>query len=71
MNWAETNYPTLFAPSGASNQTLAPYTYRYYKNTHAYLGVSSADNHVYYLGADGILKDAGDLTGWLTAAKCQ
>lgn len=70
MNWAEATYPSLFSPA-ASTQTLAPYTYRYYKNPNAYLGISSADNHVYYLGADGVLKDAGDLAGWLTKANCQ
>lgn len=70
MNWAEATYPSLFSPA-ASTQTLAPYTYRYYKNSNAYLGISSADNHVYYLGADGVLKDAGDLVGWLAKANCQ
>ncbi|NOT85314.1 MAG: hypothetical protein HOP02_11175, partial [Methylococcaceae bacterium] len=71
MNWAEATYPSLFAPAGAATQIAAPYTYRYYLKSDAYLGVSAADNHVYYLGADRVLLDAGDLASWLTKAKCQ
>jgi hypothetical protein len=71
FNWAETNYAVLFSPAGAATQTLPPYTYRYYKNTNAYVGVSSANNDVYYLGPDGNLRDVGNLSGWLTQAKCQ
>ncbi len=71
LNWAETNYVSLFSPAGAATQTLPPYTYRYYKNTNAYVGVSSANNDVYYLGPDGNLLDVGALSGWLTTAHCQ
>ena len=71
FNWAEANYPTLFAPSGSSTQISGVYTYRYYWATNAYLGVSSADNHVYYLGADGKLLDEGPLSDWLPKAGCQ
>jgi hypothetical protein len=71
FNWAETNYAGLFSPADAATQTLPPYTYRYYKNTNAYVGVSSANNDVYYLGPDGNLVDVGNLSGWLTVAKCQ
>lgn len=71
FNWAETNYASLFSPAGAVTQTSAPYTYRYYKNTNAYVGISSANNDVYYLGPDGSLLDVGSLSGWLAKAKCQ
>jgi hypothetical protein len=72
LNWAENAYSNLFSPAGAISQFQSPYTYRYYKNTNAYVGVSSIDNHVYYLGPGGISpEDVGDLSGWLTTASCQ
>ncbi len=63
FNWAETNYPALFAPAGSSTAVFTPYAYRHYTATNAYLGVSSVDNHVYYEGPDGnllrtVLEDA-------------
>lgn len=71
FNWAETAYANLFAPATGYAQVLAPYTYRYYAKTNSYLGVSSADNHVYYLGPEGVLQDVGELSKWLATAKCQ
>ncbi|NOT85331.1 MAG: hypothetical protein HOP02_11265 [Methylococcaceae bacterium] len=70
LNWAEKNYPQLFAPAGAASQTQSPYYYRHYQNTNAYVGISSDNNHVYYLGPDGNLLDAGQLSTWLTTAGC-
>jgi lysyl endopeptidase len=70
LNWAEGAYSALFSPSGAISQFQSPYTYRYYRDTNAYAGVSLTDNHVYYLGPDGVLEDVGDLSGWLTTASC-
>lgn len=71
FNWAEKTYPTLFAPAAASN-TLAPYYYRYYPQTLAYLATSTTDNHVYYLGtiSNNTVLDVGDLPTWQTAAGC-
>jgi|GEM_PF-1964668 len=71
LNWAETNYPNLFSPAGATTQFQSPYTYRYYTQTNSYAGVSASNNHVYYLGPDGVLTDVGDLSGWLARASCQ
>jgi len=71
FDWAETNYPSLFSPSGGNTGWFSPYYYRYYKNTNSYVGVSAVDNHVYYLGPDGALLDVGDLSGWLKTAGCQ
>ena len=70
FNWAEKNYPQLFSPAGATSQTSVPYYYRYYQNTNSYLGISSDNNHVYYLGPDGVLQDVGQLSGWLSTAGC-
>jgi len=72
LNWAESLYPNLFAPAGAVSQTLAPYYFRYYSGTNAYLGTSSADSHLYYLGpaTGNTLFDAGPLSNWRTTAGC-
>jgi len=73
FNWAEGNYPNLFIPAGAMSNTLAPYYYRYYSQTRAYLATSSADNHVYYLGPspNNAIVDVGALSPWLSTAGCQ
>ena len=71
LTWAEKNYPALFAPAGSPTAAWSVYTYRYYPATNNYLGVSSIDNHVYYLGADGNLVDEGPLSDWLPKAGCQ
>ncbi len=71
LNWAESaKYASLFLPAGAATQISPPYTYRYYSKTNAYVGVSSDNNHVYYQGPDGAMKDVGDLATWLTTAGC-
>jgi endo-1,4-beta-xylanase len=72
FNWAERTYPALFAPATTSN-TLTPYYYRYYSQTSAYLAISSADNHVYYLGSisNNAILDVGPLTTWQTTTSCQ
>ncbi len=70
FNWAEKNYSHLFGPSGIATQTFGVYNYRHYADTNGYLGVSSADEHVYYQGADGILQDEGALSEWLPKAGC-
>lgn len=71
LSWAENAYSNLFLPAGAISQFQSPYTYRYYRNTNSYVGVSLINNHVYYLRPDGVLEDVGDLSGWLTTASCQ
>lgn len=71
FNWAERTHPTHFSPAAASN-TLAPYYYRYYSQAKAYLGTSSADTRLYYLGplTNNTLADVGALTTWLATAGC-
>jgi hypothetical protein len=70
LNWAERNYSNFFAPAGSATQQWSVYTYRYYAGTRIYLGVSSADNHVYYMGADGQLQNAGPTSTWFPQAGC-
>ncbi|PTN13272.1 amidohydrolase family protein [Nitrosomonas aestuarii] len=70
--WAEGTYPNELAPTGASTEVSNAYSYRYYSSTNTYLGVSSADNHVYYMKAeDGLLQNAGPLSNWLPVSGCQ
>jgi hypothetical protein len=71
FNWAERNYPTLFAPAGFPTAVWSNYTYRYYSATNTYLGISSIDNHVYYMGPDGNSQNEGPLSDWLPKAGCQ
>jgi hypothetical protein len=70
LDWAEKAYPALLAPT-ASTQMFQQYTYRQYRKTNAYAGISSVDNHVYYQGPDGGMWDLGGVSGWLTKASCQ
>ena len=71
FNWAETNYPGLFAPAGAATHIAADSVYRHYPATQAYLRVSTANNHLYYQGSDGAVQDEGPLADWLPKAGCQ
>ncbi|MBZ0092148.1 MAG: DUF1566 domain-containing protein [Sulfuricellaceae bacterium] len=72
FNWAERTYPNQFAPAGATSRNSAPYYYRYYPQTRAYLATSSADNHLYYLGpiSNNEIRDVGAVSAWLTTANC-
>jgi triacylglycerol lipase len=70
FNWAQSFNPGLFSPLVSGLQFSSPYTYRYYPYTNSYVGVSSADNHVYYLGPDGVLHDMGPLSAWLATSGC-
>ena len=72
FSWAEQNHGNLFAPANSATTISSVYTYRYYKNSDFYLGISSTDNHVYYMsGSDNVIKDAGALSYWLPLAGCQ
>lgn len=70
--WAETVYPLYFAPAGSATHTAAPYRYRYYAGSGAYLGAADTDNHLYYLGpiSGGALLDLGDVSSWQRQAGC-
>ncbi|MDY6949253.1 MAG: fibronectin type III domain-containing protein, partial [Pseudomonadota bacterium] len=48
MDWAESEYPLLFAPAATPTRFSTPFTYRYYPETGNYLGVSG--DNVYVLG---------------------
>ncbi|MDV6343405.1 amidohydrolase family protein [Nitrosomonas sp. Is37] len=71
FTWAEGKYPDLFAPSGVSTEISSIYSYRYYSASNIYLGVSSADNHVYYMGTDRLLQNEGPISNWLPVSGCR
>lgn len=71
FDWAEKAYPGLFPPAGRESGVSGIYTYRHYPAADAYVGISSADGHVYYLGPDRKLQDEGPLFKWLPLAGCQ
>lgn len=70
LQWGETTYPSLFNPSGAQTQVQPPYTYRYYKSTQTYVGVSALNGHLYFQRAQSAMQDLGTLAEWLKTAKC-
>ncbi|SEM88087.1 amidohydrolase family protein [Nitrosomonas marina] len=71
FNWAEGKYSGVLAPAGVSTQNSGVYSYRYYPGTNAYLGVSSADHHLYYMNeGEGQLHDQGLLVNWLPVSEC-
>ncbi len=80
FDWAENNYPELFAPVQGSvgSANLPPYYFRHYNTTNAYLGIAATvdasggheHNHVYYLGPDGNIQDVGHAYDWLKLAEC-
>lgn len=68
--WAETNHPTLFGPA-ATSQTLAPYYFRYYSATKAYLGIKDGAADLLYLGAGSATPlNVGTQAQWFTTAGC-
>jgi hypothetical protein len=71
FDWAEKAFPALLTPAGFPTTVWTIYTYRWYSATNSYVGVSSVDNHVYYMGADGSLWDQGEFAYWLAQAGCQ
>ena len=71
LNWAENAYPDLLAPAGSPTAVWNTYTYRHYSASDSYVGASTVNNHVYYMGQDGNLQDVGSLSDWLPKAGCQ
>ena len=72
FTWGELHYPAYVAPAGSQTTSAAAYNYRYYTQSHSYLGTSSADNHLYYMGplTNNVLKDLGLAYDWYVSAGC-
>jgi hypothetical protein len=71
FDWGEDTYAAELSPRRPPSSTSAPYYYRRYSATQVHLGVSSADNHLYYLDAAGQLRDLGLAAAWSTRAGCR
>lgn len=73
FTWAEKTHPELLAPGGSATGTLGTYRYRSYPATRAYLGWSSGDEHIYYLGPSSfnLLADLGTAAVWYATAGCR
>jgi M6 family metalloprotease-like protein len=67
FNWAESLLPQFF-PKGATTQTLAAYTYRYYAGTGTYLATANG-RVIVHNGKDWNLLDVGALSDLLGQAK--
>ncbi len=74
LNWAEDNYPSLFAPSRPTSQTYGNYILRTYSQSGTYLALSSDPNgRVYYYkpaAGNNALLDLGLISTWKTQAGC-
>ena len=73
FTWAEGKHPELLSPSGGNTETLGIFRYRHYSATRAYLGLSSSDDHLYYIGplsADRQM-DLGTISEWYATAGCR
>lgn len=73
FDWGEHHYPDLLIPTAARSQTLAPYYYRHYPGTHSYVGISSQDGQLRYMGSasNDQMVDLGSMTTWKQTAGCQ
>jgi hypothetical protein len=64
LNWLEDSYPNYAAPRRPATQTVSPYTFRYYSDTQSYVGVSTQNEHLYYLSTPTGLLDLGPLSAF-------
>lgn len=71
FDWAEKTYPSALNPAHATSLSSAPYYYRHYTVSSSYVGVSSADNRLYYVDASGSLRDMGMAATWSAQAGCR
>jgi hypothetical protein len=69
FDWAQINYPTLFAPA-ATTAVSGNFVYRFYAATNSYLGINVTDQNVYYQAPGGTPQSQGAKTGWLATARC-
>ena len=73
FNWGEHNYAELLYPTPAPAQRLAPYYYRHYTGTNSYVGISSQDDQLRYMGSasNNEMLDMGSMAVWKQSAGCQ
>jgi hypothetical protein len=73
FNWGEHHYAELLTPTTGRSQTLAPYYYRHYAATNSYVGISSQDDRLRYMGSasNHQMLDLGSMATWKQSAGCQ
>ena len=71
LNYVEGMFPGFLPANDAPvTQYASSVVFRYYPTTRIYVGLSPLDNHLHYLGPDGILQDGGELASWLVRSSC-
>lgn len=68
FSFAESTYPTLFAPAGTASQTLSSFYYRYYAQTNSYLTTSGGRLYYYAPAQSPALLDVGAEGSFLSLA---
>lgn len=69
FNFAESAYPSLFAPAGTASQTFSSYYYRYYPQTNSYLGTSGGKLYYYAPAQNPNILEVGDEAPFLAQAE--
>lgn len=72
FTWGEHHYADLLRPGPVRSLTFDPYYYRHYPGTNSYLGISSQDDHLHYLGSasSNQMLDLGTMATWKQSAGC-
>lgn len=71
FNWGEDRYAADLSPRRSATLTSGPYTYRAYATSRTYVGVSSADGHLYFVDPAGRMIDLGSAATWSKQAGCR
>jgi hypothetical protein len=73
FNWGEHQYASLLTPPAARSQTQSPYYYRHYPGTNSYVGITSQNDHLLYMGSasNNQMLDLGSMATWKQSAGCQ
>jgi hypothetical protein len=73
FTWGEHHYADLLWPGAPRSQTSDPYYYRHYPGTNSYVGISSQDDRLRYMGSasNHQMLDLGSMATWKQSAGCQ
>lgn len=71
FDWGEDRYAADLSPRRSPTLSWGSYTYRAYATSRTYLGVSSADGHLYFVDAGGRMSDLGPAATWSAQARCR
>lgn len=72
FDWAAQQYPDIFSPAIAESQFFGEYVYRYYSDTHTYLGFFQ-DQRIHQLQptVSDTVKDTGSIEHYLNVSQCE